>query len=115
MTRFGTNIKLNVPATLREKTQAFYQQGMGATHKSPRESLDMFIFEDGFCLGIFYNEETLTPEQLKLGPWLEVSTPDPDALALKLVDHGGTAVKGMTPHHYVAAPGGLVWRLEKTA
>lgn len=115
MIKFGTNIKLNVPAALREKTQAFYQQGLGAKHQSPREALDMFIFEDGFCLGVFYNEETLSPEQMKLGPWLEVSTPTPEALEQKLLELGGTSVKGMTPHAYVAAPGGLIWRLAKSA
>jgi hypothetical protein len=115
MSKFGTNIKINVHPSLREKTQVFYQQGLDASHKSPRDGIDIFHLGDGFSIGVFYSDEALSEEQMLKGVWLELLVADPDATAAKLTALGGVAVVGLTAHKYIAAPGGLVYRLEKLA
>ncbi|MDP3277342.1 MAG: hypothetical protein Q8Q09_19295 [Deltaproteobacteria bacterium] len=111
MTHFGTNIKVNVSPSLRENTQRFYTQGLSATCTSPNEQLDLFAFAKGETLGVFYNDQALTEDEMRRAPWLEFAVSDPDAVASTLLTLGGTAVKGLTNHPYIAAPGGLVFRL----
>ncbi len=115
MTRLGRNLKLDVSPSLRDAARRFYEEGLGLTRRSPRETFDLFDFEDGACLALFYTDAVLDPSLWALSVWLEFEVDDPQAAADRLVSLGGTRVKGATDHPYVMAPGGPIFRLAPRA
>ena len=98
-----------------------FQTVLGATKSStggaaipPRPDLEVFEFEDGSSIGVFYvsADNTLTPEQHMAAIWLEFEVEDIAQTTAAL------AALGIEPfeyedraHHYFQAPGGQVFRL----
>lgn len=112
MTSFGRNMKVDVDNAQRDAVRRFWEEGLGCKRRSPREQFDLFDFEDGGCLGVFYVEGgALEPALWAKTVWLEFIVDDPAVTAERLVSLGGTTVKGMTEHPYVMAPGGPIFRL----
>jgi hypothetical protein len=119
--RIGKHHHLNVAEELRSQTQAVFQTVLGATKSStggaaipPRPDLEVFEFEDGSSIGVFYvsADNTLTPEQHMAAIWLEFEVEDIAQTTAAL------AALGIEPfeyedraHHYFQAPGGQVFRL----
>jgi hypothetical protein len=115
MIHIGNHMKLNVSSSLRSKTQTFYEDVLGCkTMPSPMPDLDLFEFDGGFVLGVFFVEdaETLSSDDHLKAAWLELKTKNVDALKRKLQKFG---VKELDyadkSRFYFQAPGGQVFRL----
>jgi hypothetical protein len=115
MARLGSNIRSVAPLSARDRIRSFWIDVFGGKHVTPREDLDVFTFDDGSCLGVYFvdHEEALTLEQQRaVGTWIELAVDDADAALATLT------AKGFDPlpyhdldHRYFQAPGGQVFRL----
>lgn len=114
MAGIGLNHKVSVAKGLRSETRAFYEGALGTSLKSPTPLLDVFTFDDGANIGVFYveAEEALSPAEAKRALWLEIEVDDP------AVTSKAFAKLGIHPfdyvdkeHEYFQAPGGQALRL----
>ena len=115
MIHIGNHMKMNVSASLRSKAQTFYEDVLGCkVMQSPMPDLDLFEFDGGFVLGIFFVDaaDTLSVDDHLKAAWLEIKTKNVDALKRKLQKFG---VKELDysdkSRFYFQAPGGQVFRL----
>lgn len=115
MARIGNHMKLNVHAALREPTRTFYLDLLGALPlQSPREDLDIYEFEDGFVVGVFFceDDQVLSESDHLKAAWLEIKTATPEALRQRLVEFGVRRIDYPDKaRFYFQAPGGQVFRL----
>jgi hypothetical protein len=114
MTDFGRNLKLSIDLALRDAVRRFYEEGLGATRRSPREDLDQFLLADGFSVGVFYvSPEVALPEGAwTWAPWLEYRVDDVPGTLAKLLALGAVRVPFEDASHpYLRGPGGPVFRL----
>jgi catechol 2,3-dioxygenase-like lactoylglutathione lyase family enzyme len=115
MTRIGNHLKIVASSGLRDRCRAFYQGLLGCRPlESPRPDLDLYEFEEGFVLGIFFvSPEEALPEAAYLkATWLELKVPDPEAVKERLLAFGVTPVDFPDPtRFFFQAPGGQVFRL----
>ena len=115
MVRIGNHLKMNVAHGLRQRCRDFYISLLKCEAlASPVANLDLYEFEDGFVLGLFFVDpaETLTDAQHLLGMWMELKVDDPSAWKARLLEFGVTAVDFPDPtRFFFAAPGGQVFRL----
>jgi hypothetical protein len=115
MVKIGNHLKMNVAHSLRQRTRDFY---LGLLKCKPvastRDDLDLYEFDGGFILGLFFVDppETLTEVQYLKGMWMELKVDDPAAWKARLQTFGVTAVDFPDPERFFfAAPGGQVFRL----
>ncbi|MEZ4224780.1 MAG: hypothetical protein R3B13_27760 [Polyangiaceae bacterium] len=116
MTTLGKNMKLSVDRAQRAATHEFFVSGLGAEAKSVLPELDVYVLDDGFNIGIYWVEagEALSAEQAMKAPWLELVVEDVAAALTRLTELGGREFEYVDrTHHYLQAPGGLVFRLAK--
>lgn len=109
-------MKLSASPSRRDAIRRFYEAGFGCTRKSPRDELDLFYFDDGAMLGVFYDpdEALLRDEDWPRALWIEFLVDDPDEAATRLCALGATPVDAVdTTHRYLRAPSGPVFRLAK--
>ena len=112
MTTFGRNLKVDADRSLRDTVRRFYEEGLACARRSPRDTLDLFDFEDGGCFAVFYIDGGALDDALwHKAVWLEFVVDDPAGTAERLVALGGARVVGATDHPYVRAPGGPIFRL----
>ena len=115
MVQIGNHLKLNVAHSLRQRTRDFYGGLLGCKSvASPRDDLDLYEFDGGFILGLFFVEpaETLTDAQYLKALWMELKVDDPAAWKTRLLAFGVTPVDFPDPtRFFFAAPGGQVFRL----
>ena len=114
MAQIGLNHRLPVANTLKEQTRAVYQGVLGASIASRRPETEIFTFDNGSGIGVFYVEpsEALTPAQHMKAIWLEFDVDDEAATAAKLAGLGLTPFEYFDKQHkYLQAPGGQVFRL----
>ncbi len=114
MARFGRNLKLHARPTERSKIQAFFSEGLGAKVQNPRPDLEMFLLDDGFNIGVFYVDDgaALSDSEALKGPWLEILVSDVESALAKLLSLGARELDFIDKtHHYLQAPGGMVFRL----
>jgi hypothetical protein len=115
MTQIGNHLKMTLASAHRARTRELYGDVLGCrVLESPRPELDLFEFEGGFVLGIFYvaNEPVLSDDEQLRATWLELKTADPKALEAKLVRFGVKPVPFSDPSRfYFQAPGGPVFRV----
>jgi hypothetical protein len=67
MVQIGNHLKLNVARSLRQRTRDFYGDLLKCTPvASPRDDLDLYKFDGGFILGLFFVDaaDALTDAQL---------------------------------------------------
>ena len=99
---------------LRQKVRDFYVSLLGCRSlNSPVPVLDIFEFEGGFILGVYYPEkEHVLPEEEHLkGMWLELKIENPAQMKKRLLDFGvKEVVYSDKAHFYFQAPGGQVFR-----
>jgi hypothetical protein len=114
MARIGLNHRLSVSELLREDTRALYGGVFEAAISSPRRSIDVFTFDNGSGIGVFYvaPSEALTPAQHLAAIWLEFEVNDERATVAALERLGIRPFEYFDKQHkYFRAPGGQVFRL----
>jgi hypothetical protein len=115
MTQIGNHLKIVAASHLRDRCRGFYQGLLGCRSlESPRSDLDLYEFEGGFVLGIFFAEpqETLSEADYLKATWLELKVADPRAVKERLLDFGVKPVDFPDPaRFFFQAPGGQVFRL----
>jgi catechol 2,3-dioxygenase-like lactoylglutathione lyase family enzyme len=114
MTQLGRNVKLTVDADRRGEVRSMYQDVFGCERLEPTPSLDVFRFEEGGQVGVYYasNGDAPSPTDGEKGIWLEYVVEDAaraakqlEALGLEQVGYHDKA------HVYFRAPGGHVFRI----
>jgi hypothetical protein len=115
MTAIGNHLKMQLPRELRERAKAFYGDVLGCPSlDSPLPELDLYAFDGGFVLGIFFGaaDEALTADDHLRGTWLELKVADPEAVKRRLLAFGVSEVDYVDrSRFYFQAPGGQVFRL----
>lgn len=115
MVAIGNHMKMQLPDHLRPQARIFYGEVLGCRAlDSPLADLDLFEFEGGFVLGIFFGDDALAlaEDDYLRGAWLELKTEDPDALKRRLLEFGVAEVDyADTSRFYFQAPGGQVFRI----
>jgi catechol 2,3-dioxygenase-like lactoylglutathione lyase family enzyme len=112
----GNHLKMHLPYRLRERALRFYTDILGCRKLAdvPYPNLDLYEFQGGFVLGLFFCDEADTlseKEQLK-ATWIELKTDSPDALKQRLIDFGVREVEFEDKSRfYFQAPGGQVFRV----
>jgi hypothetical protein len=115
MAQMGNHMKQTLPHGQRERAREFYAGLCGCrAMDSPRPDLDLYEFEGGFVVGLFFvdpAEALPEAEYLKAG-WLEIKVPDPAAFQSRVQALGVTAIPfSDTSRFYFHAPGGQVFRI----
>ncbi len=114
MTQIGNHLKIVAASSLRDRCRAFYQGLLGCRLlESPRPDLDLYEFEGGFVLGIFFvkPEEALPEADYLKATWLELKVPDPEVVKQRLLTFGVKPVEFPDPtRFFFQAPGGQVFR-----
>jgi len=115
MVRIGNHLKIIVAQSLRPKTREFYADLLGCrVLDSPRPDLDLYEFEDGFVLGLFFGPESdaLSPNDYLKATWMELKTEDPAALKSRLLAFGVKQVDFPDEtRFFFQAPDGQVFRV----
>jgi len=115
MVIIGNHMKLTLTPDLRERAREFYATVCECrTLASPRPDLDLYQFEGGFVVGIFFApaEEVLTEAEYLKSAWLEIKASDPAAWKQRLLAFGVRELPYEdTSRFYFQAPGGQVFRI----
>ena len=115
MVQIGNHLKMNVAHSLRARTREFYAGLLQCKPlASPREDLDLYEFEGGFVLGLFFVDaaQALSGADCLKAPWLELKVADPAAWRARLTAFGVGEVEFPDPtRFFFQAPGGQVFRL----
>jgi catechol 2,3-dioxygenase-like lactoylglutathione lyase family enzyme len=112
----GNHLKMHLPFHLRERSLRFYTDILGCRKLAdvPYPDLDLYEFQGGFVLGLFFCDEADTlseKEQLK-ATWMEIKTDKPEVLKQRLIDFGVQEVEFEDESRlYFQAPGGQVFRV----
>jgi len=110
MTRLGTHAKITAPESARPLARAVFEL-LGATRSTPAPTTDIFALDAG-AIGFEYAAEALTPEQMRIAPWLELAVSDVDTTAARLAELGLERIAYVdTTRPYFAGPAGVVFRL----
>jgi hypothetical protein len=108
-------MKQTLPHHLRERAREFYSGICGCkTMESPRPDLDLYQFDGGFVVGLFFVDpaEAIPEDQYVKATWLEIQVPDPASFTDRLRALGVTQVPyADTSRFYFHAPGGQVFRV----
>lgn len=116
MAVIGNHLKMHLPRTLRQRARQFYVDILGckALVQQPYAGLDLYEFEGGFVVGLFFveDEKVLSEQDQLKAAWMEIKTADPAALERRLRQFGVRQVEfADTSRFYFQAPGGQVFRL----
>jgi hypothetical protein len=115
MVQIGNHLKMTIPRNLRARTRDFYGGLLECKSlDSPRDDLDLYEFEGGFVLGLFFAEvgETLSEADYHKATWLELKVADPAAWKARIQAFGVREVEFPDPtRFFFQAPGGQVFRL----
>lgn len=116
ITRIGNHLKMHLPHSVRERVSRFYVDLLGCRKLSdpPYPNVDLFEFDGGFVLGLFFSDEkeTLSEREQVKATWMEIKTDDPAALKEKLIGFGVREVEFEDKSRfYFQAPGGPVFRI----
>jgi hypothetical protein len=115
MVQVGNHLKMTVPHDLRPRTRDFYSGLLGLKRlDSPRDDLDLYEFEGGFVLGLFFAQpaEALSEADLLKATWLELKVDDTAAWTSRLKAFGVREVDFPdATRFFFQAPGGQVFRL----
>ena len=115
MVQIGNHLKMNVAPELRDRTRAFYGVLLGCKRlDSGRSDLDLYEFDGGFVLGLFFvpADETLPDSVYERATWMELKVDDPAAWKTRIQAFGVREVAYPdATRFFFAAPGGQVCRL----
>ena len=116
MAIIGNHLKMHLPHSMREKAARFYLDVLGCRKlgNEPYPDLDLYEFDGGFVLGLFFFDEadTLSESEHLMATWMEIKTDNPEALKQRLIQFGVREVEFNDPSRfYFQAPGGQVFRV----
>ena len=115
MVQVGNHLKMNLPHALRQRARDFYAGLLGCKPMdSPSPDLDLYEFDGGFVLGLFFGDPstTLSEADHLRATWMELKVDDPAAWKARLLAFGVTPVDFPDPtRFFFQAPGGQVFRL----
>jgi hypothetical protein len=123
MVTIGNHIKMTVANALKMRTRDFYGGLLKLkTLPSPADNLDLYEFDGGFVLGVFFSDnpaELLTAQDYLKATWLELKVDDLAGWKARLQSFGVTEVvyddpsrfAEPYPRFFFQAPGGQVFRL----
>jgi catechol 2,3-dioxygenase-like lactoylglutathione lyase family enzyme len=112
----GNHLKMHLPHHLRERASQFYTDILGCRKLAdlPYPNVDLYEFQGGFILGLFFYEEvdTLSEREQLEATWMEIKTDNPEVLKQRLIDFGVHEVEFEDKSRfYFQAPGGQVFRV----
>ena len=108
MLQTGNHMKLTLEPELRERTREFYG-GICEYRKrdSPRPDMDLYEFNGGFVLGIFFADdaETLPEPAYVKAAWLELKVDDVHGISSATggIRDQRAALRGSHPHVFSSA------------
>src|SRR6266436_9887366 len=109
MTSIGNHMKFNVHKNLRERVRSFYVEVLQCTTiPGPAPDVELFLFSDGFVLGVFFCEQAdvLSETDLLKAAWLEIKTKEVQDVKQRLVEFGVREVEYPDKSRfYFQAPG----------
>lgn len=113
--RLGNHLKMTLALGLRTQSRAFYGEVLGCRMlASPRTDLDLWEFEGGFILGLFFvpEDQVLSEVQHERATWLEIQVAELAAVKARLLGFGvPEVVYEDRTRFYFRAPGGCIFRL----
>jgi len=88
----GNHLKMHLSHHHREKASRFYMDILGCRKlvDKPYPNVDLYEFQGGFILGLFFCDEKNAPDEgdyLK-ATWMEIKTDKPEELKQKLIEFG---------------------------
>jgi hypothetical protein len=112
----GNHLKMHLPINLRDQLSHFYTEILGCRKLTdqPYANLDLYEFQDGFVLGLFFCDQadTLSESEHLKATWMEIKTENPEVLKQRLVEFGVREVEFEDKSRfYFQAPGGQVFRV----
>jgi catechol 2,3-dioxygenase-like lactoylglutathione lyase family enzyme len=112
----GNHLKMHLTTDLRERASQFYTEILGCRKLAdqPYPDLDLYEFQDGFVLGLFFCDrvDTLSESEHLKATWMEIKTENPEVLKQRLIEFGVREVEFEDKSRfYFQAPGGQVFRL----
>lgn len=112
----GNHLKMHLPHNVRARAERFYTEILGCRKlkDAPYPNLDLYEFQGGFVLGLFFCDEkdTLSETEHIKATWMEIKTDSPEALKQRLIDFGVREVEFEDKSRfYFQAPGGQVFRV----
>ena len=115
MVTIGNHLKMNIPVALRQRARDFYGGLLKCRPMpSPSSELDLYEFDGGFVLGLFFGAESdsLTEAEYLRATWMELKVDDPAAWKERLLAFGVHEVQYPDQSRFFfQAPGGQVFRV----
>lgn len=109
----GRNAKITLPRSARDDVRALCKAvGLELTPRAP--DIDSAGAAATGTIGFIYVDDgdALTPDQMRIAPWLELVVGDVAAAGTNLAASGLARLEYSDPTHpYFIGPGGLVFRL----
>jgi hypothetical protein len=111
----GENSKSIANPADRERVRKFYKEGLGSPATKESEKIDIFRIGTTFFLGVMYDDSALSAADALRSIWLDLRTPEPEALKARILEFGIKEIQFWDKEHfYFQAPGGQVFRLAET-
>ena len=108
----GEHSKLTANPGERDRVRKFYTQVLGCPATKESEKIDIFRIGTDFFLSVVYDDFALSAADGLKSIWLELRTPEPEALKARMLEFGIQEVPFWDKEHfYFQAPGGQVFRL----
>ena len=108
----GEHSKLTANPAERDRVRKFYTQVLGCPATKESEKIDIFRIGKDFSLAVVYEDSALSAADGLKSIWLELRTPEPEALKTRILEFGIEEVPFWDKEHfYFQAPGGQVFRL----
>ena len=109
---FGEHSKLTANPAERDRVRAFYTRVLGCPATKESEKIDIFGVGTDFFLGVVYDDSALSAADGLKSIWLELRTPEPEALKARILEFGIQEASFWDKEHfYFQAPGGQVFCL----
>ena len=108
----GEHSKLTANPAERDRVRKFYTQVLGCPATKESGKIDIFRIGSDFSLGVVYDNSALSAADGLKSIWLELRTPEPEALKARILEFGIQEASFWDKEHfYFQAPGGQVFRL----
>jgi hypothetical protein len=108
----GENSKLTAHPAERGRVRKVYKEVLGCPSTRESERIDIFRIGTNFSLGVVYDDSALSATDGLKSIWLDILTPEPEVLKVKILGFGIKEIQFWGKEHfYFQAPGARVFRL----